>query len=114
MHRLDAGGAQVGLQPQVEVGRVHANKHIGLVGQQTPAQLLTDADDFGQAPHQFQAVAVHCQLVARPPGIKATPFHLHSSNAMGLELRPERVHAVQQQPGQQVARGFARHHGNAR
>ena len=112
MHRFDASGSQVKLQTQVEIGRVHANEHIGFVCQQTLAQLLADADDFGQPAHQFQAVAMHCQLVAGPPGVKAAPFHLRTANAMRLQLGPEGVHAVQQQAREQVAGGFARHHGD--
>ena len=113
MHGLDACGAEVGFQTEVEVGRIDADEDAGLVLQQARTQPLADADDLGQAAHQFEAVAMHGELVAGPPGVKAAPSHLRPADALADKIRPQVAQAIQQQTCQQIARGLARHHGDA-
>ena len=113
MHRGDARGTQVGLQAQVEVGGVHAHEDIGAVLQQPLAQLPADAHDAQQLAHQLQAVAVHGQPLAGPPGIEAAALHLRAADAQALHARPALLQAVQQQTRQQIAGGLTGHHGDA-
>ena len=113
MHGFDAGSAQIGLQAQVEIGRIHADEHVGAVVEQALAQLLADAKQLTQPAQHVHAVAVYRQFVAGPPGSKAAARHLRPANAAGLQPRPMRLHAVDQQARQQVARRLARHHRDA-
>ena len=113
MHGLDARSAQIGLQPQIEIRRIHADEYIGAVFEQAFAQLLADAQQLAQPAQHFHAVAVYRQFVAGPPGSKAAARHLRPANAAGLQPRPMRLHAVDQQARQQVARRLARHHRDA-
>ncbi len=84
MHGLDARSAQIGLQAQVEIGRVHADEHVGAVLEQALAQLLADAQQLAQAAQHFHAVAMHGQLFAGPQAFKAPAGHLRAANTFGL------------------------------
>ena len=113
MHGLDARSAQIHFQAQVEVGRIDADEHVGLALQQARTQALADQDDVGQAAQQLKAVAVHGQLFAGPPGVKAALRHLGAANAAAGQARPQVLQAIEQQAREQIARGLARHHRDA-
>ena len=114
VHGFDACGTQITFQVQVEIRGVHANKQIGWCLQQTLLQLLADAHDLTVAAQQFPAKAVHRQFVVRPPGLETLALHAGPADTGGQQATPACMQALQQQPGQQVARGLARHHGQAR
>ena len=74
VHRLHAGGAQLDLEVEVEVGRVDADEGVGLVLHQPLGQLVADADDLAEVAEHLD-VAAHRELVVRPPGLKALLGH---------------------------------------
>ncbi len=107
MHRLHAAGAQRGLEVEVEVRRIDADEELGPFAQQPGAQLAPDAGDLGVVAQHLD-IAAHRQLLLRPPALEAARQHLRAADAHRLHGRPARLQAVEQQPGQQVARGLAR------
>ena len=111
MHRFDALAAQIFFELQVEVGRVYANKKAGLVLCKAMQELLADADNFAVAQQHVPAKAVYRQFVVRPPGLKPLRCHARPANACRHQSGPARAQCLQQQAGQQVARGFPGHHG---
>ena len=113
MHGGNALGLECGLQPQVEVRRIHAHKHVGAFTQQAFTQLFTDAEKLAQAAEHFDAVAVYGEFVAGPVGLEAALHHLWAADACGLQVGPAGTQAVQHQTCKQVTGGFARHHGDA-
>jgi hypothetical protein len=113
MHGPDPGTAQIGFQAQVEVGRIHADEHVGAVLQQPVAQRIADACDLPVVP-QHLGIAAHGELFVGPPGFEAMPRHVRPADARGRKPGPALAHAGEQQAGEQVARGFARDECGAR
>ena len=114
MHGGNALGLQRGLQAQVEIRRVHTDEDVGALVQQAFAQLFAHAQQTGQALENLDAVAVHGQSFAGPVGLESALSHLWAANPAGLQIRPACAQPVQHQPGEQVARGLAGHHGYLR
>ena len=61
MHGGYAVLAQFFFQPKVKVGRIYADKHIGLVSQQALLQGIAHAPYAIDAAQYFHAVAMHCE-----------------------------------------------------
>ena len=112
MHGGYAVLAQFFFQTKVKVGRIYADKYIGLVSQQALLQGIAHAPYAIDAAQYFHAVAMHGEQFAGPVGIKTLRLHLRPANATGLPLRPALPHALQQQASEHIARGFARYHAN--
>ena len=110
---LDAFSFERGFQIQIEIGCVHANKHIGALLQQPSFELIADAHDF-PVMTQHLHVATHGKLVAGPPGVEATPCHLRPANAVCVKRGPAFLQTIKQQAGQQVPGGLAGHHAQSR
>ena len=113
MHRANAPLAQAFFQAEVEIRRIHADEDIGLFLQKAIPQLAPDTPQAEYTLEHFQVVAMHRQQLAGPQHLKTLLRHARPANAAGLPLRPVLAHALQQQAGQQIARGFASDHANA-
>ncbi|MPM52047.1 hypothetical protein SDC9_98800 [bioreactor metagenome] len=111
MHRLDARLAQLVFKAQIEIGGIDTDKHAGRVGNQLLAQFLAQLEQAQNLLQQLQAVAMHGQALALPPGVETALLHLRAANAEGLHLRPFSTQAIQQQPSKQIAGGFSGDHG---
>ena len=107
--RLHARRFQLGLDAEVEVGRVDADEGIGLVGEQALDQAVPDREDLAEMAEHLE-VAAHRELVVRPPGDEAALGHARAADAFGDEPRPARPQAGEQRAGEQVARSLARDH----
>ena len=115
MHGLDALHLQRCFQIEVEIGRIDADEEVRArvaSVQQALFQLLADAENFAVMAQHFD-IAAHGQFFAGPPGVKAPADHLRAAYAARCQGRPARFQAVEQQAGEQVAGGFARHQRNA-
>ena len=113
VHRLDTGLTQRSLQAQIEVRCIHTHKNRWRMRNQALAQLFANAQQLGHAGQHFPAVAVHGQTLGLPPRVKAALLHLLAANAHRCGIGPALAQAIQQQGSQQIARGLARHHGDA-
>ena len=88
MNRLDSPGLQCAFQPQIEIRRIHADKHIGRVLQQAVAQGVANTQNLAVTPQQLPAKPMHRQFVMGPPGVKTLPFHLGAADATGSQITP--------------------------
>ena len=87
MQRRHACRAQVNLQVQIEIGRVHSNKKMGWAGQKPSPQLTANGQEFGQM-RQNLHITTNGQLLLRPPSLKALADHRGTANAGAVHMRP--------------------------
>ena len=108
----DARFAQADFEIKIEVGCVDTDEQVRLLCQQTLRQFAADAGDLWIVAQHLD-IAAHGELFARPPDIEI--FGLHARAADAHEVRAgqallDRSHQVR---GEQIARRFAGHHGDA-
>src|SRR6185369_7099842 len=105
----DALALEPRFEPEVEVGRVHADEGRGSALDEAIAELVAQCNELA-IDLQRLGVAMHGEPIARPPGFEAALDHAWAAHSDARQIGPARLHAVQQQPGEQVAGGFPGHH----
>ena len=113
MHRLDPLLLQVTLQVQIEIRCINTDKQMGSLRQKTVFELIADAHNFAVVPQHFHITADR-QFFAGPPGLETPRRHLRATDTASLDAWPARLHATEQQTGEQIPRCLACDHGDRR
>ena len=109
----DAGGLEIRLQPEVEIGCIDSDKEVRLEIEQALFQLPADPGNL--------AVMLECipvthdrQFFHRPPAVEPLRLHFWAANAIKHHIGQLLFQRLDQLTGQQVAGGFSGHHGNTK
>ena len=112
VHGAQTALAQPFLHAEVEVGRVDADEHVRLPGQQALAELAPQAQQARQVT-QHLCQSHHRQLRGVMPGIESGRAHLLAADAGEFGVGVALVQFVDQAGAEQVAGGFAGAQGDA-
>ena len=107
---MDGGNAMLferELQAEIEVGRVHTDKHIRTVGQKIFAQLAAYAKDLAEMFEDFD-VAVHREFFHGEQHFHSSRLHLGSPDADELQIGANRLQGGDQMAAEHIPRCFAR------
>ena len=115
MRHLDTRLTQRTLQPEVEIGRIDADKHLRAPLQQSVAQLRSHRTQTRIFAHHL-GIAANRQRLAMPPGIKALIDHRRAADPSGLQqgrITELAFEAAEHCGGKQVPGGLTGDHPEA-
>ena len=113
MHGADAARLELALDPEVEVGRIDADVHIGLEFEHAPAQRAAQRQQARQVA-QHLGQAHHGQFLGRPPRLQPRRHHARAADAGAAHAGQARAQRLDQAGAEQVAGRFAGHQHDAR
>jgi len=112
VHRGNAGRLEPLLQPEVELGSIHADEQRGTALEQCVAQAAPDAQDFTVVAQRL-GVAAYGELVHRHGRFESLRGHARPADAGKAQAGASRLQRGDQVRAELVAGGLAGHHGDA-